>query len=72
MYAKKVTAMLKQEAIHILQKCDEYIGQIHPGETIVLDGHFTVEQLEAVATLMKVAAEDDKEVVWTAQSESDA
>jgi hypothetical protein len=49
----------KQEAESIMTRCHEYVGDYIPDSTIMLDGHFTVEQLEAVIVLMKTATTED-------------
>lgn len=51
--------MTKQEAESIMARCHEYVEDFIPDSTIMLDGHFTIEQLEAIIVMMKCASTED-------------
>lgn len=57
--------MTKQEALRALRSAD-YIGDFFPNSTILLDGNFSMQELEAIIVLMKVCNEDGVKFDWRA------
>lgn len=52
--------MSVEQALFVLGGCGEWIGDIYPRESVCLDGHFTIEQLEAVVTVMRECTTYDR------------
>ena len=64
-YCSGVADVTREQAIAIIAKCREY-GPIHDPDnpewaedTILLDGNFTADELEAIAVMMRTASREN-------------